>query len=226
MAKSGAPARLKVINLFGGPGRGKSTVRAGLFWLMKTHGFSVEEVPEYAKSLVLQGNTWQLQEEQLFIFAQQHHPQLLVARNGYDYAVTDSPLHLCPFYATLAPQHAYPELEPLVDAAYARHDNFNFFLTLEALDSAEQPDAFEARGRLQSAEQASQVERALRQYLDGKGIACIDMPVDRLTPWRILEHVAPGSVCWPQWPDDEALPPGHSRRNAALQTNACKKVTQ
>ena len=46
------------INLFGGPGVGKSTLAAGLFWFFKTnrltlkHSYVIELVREFAKDLV------------------------------------------------------------------------------------------------------------------------------------------------------------------------------
>ena len=43
---------MKVINLFGGPGCGKSTTAADLFARMKLRGLSVELVTEYAKDVV------------------------------------------------------------------------------------------------------------------------------------------------------------------------------
>ena len=42
---------LKVINFFGPPGTGKSTVASGLFNLMKVNGFSVEAINEFAKQM-------------------------------------------------------------------------------------------------------------------------------------------------------------------------------
>lgn len=41
-----------VINLIGGPGSGKSTTAAGLFFRMKSMGVRCELVTEYAKELV------------------------------------------------------------------------------------------------------------------------------------------------------------------------------
>ena len=43
---------MKVINLVGGPGCGKSTTAAGLFYELKRRDYSVELVTEYAKSRV------------------------------------------------------------------------------------------------------------------------------------------------------------------------------
>ena len=66
-------SKLKVINLFGAPGVGKSTIAAGLFYFMKTAGESVEHVTEYAKYLVLTDRVQQLEDEQLYLLAKQHH---------------------------------------------------------------------------------------------------------------------------------------------------------
>ena len=41
-----------VINLFGGPGCGKSTIAAELFAILKKQGYEVELVTEYAKDKV------------------------------------------------------------------------------------------------------------------------------------------------------------------------------
>ncbi len=49
------PERLKVINLWAGPGAGKSTTAAGLFNLMKIRGYNVELVTEFAKEMVYEG---------------------------------------------------------------------------------------------------------------------------------------------------------------------------
>jgi adenylylsulfate kinase-like enzyme len=44
--------KLHVINLFGGPGTGKSTLAAALFTDLKMKGINAELVTEFAKDLV------------------------------------------------------------------------------------------------------------------------------------------------------------------------------
>jgi len=178
------PDKLTVINLYGAPGRGKSTVRAGLFWLMKTSGMSVEEISEYAKYLSLKGCTWQLTEEQLFVFAQQHHQQVIVQRKGFQFAVTDSPLHLSAFYGA---EHNHHALEPLIDEAHARFNNHHFFLSRLV-----PPGTFEHRGRAHDAQASALIEPRMRRYLRDKGIVCTDLVISARTPWDILALVAPG----------------------------------
>ena len=63
--------KTKIINFFGGPGIGKSTQAAGLFYLMKRDGLSVELTEEFPKVLSWEGNVSGLK-DQLYITANQH----------------------------------------------------------------------------------------------------------------------------------------------------------
>ena len=85
------------INLWGGPGCGKSTTASGLFSLMKMRGHKVELVTEYAKELTYDSN-WDLLTKQEFIFPEQYHRQKRLV-NHVDYVITDSPLPLNIIYA-------------------------------------------------------------------------------------------------------------------------------
>lgn len=187
-----ASRKLKVINFFGAPCVGKSSVRSGLFWLMKSHHLSAEEVSEYAKYLVLAERKWQLSEEQIYLFAKQYHKQLIIARSGYEYAVTDSPLQLCAFYA---PPRYFNHFEGLVDDVFESFENINFFLTRNLSDGA-----FENRGRTHSQKEAEQVELDMREFLDKKSIVYVDVPVDIYAPWKILDVIQPGLALLPKFP--------------------------
>ena len=52
-----------VINLFGGPSSGKTTMAAGLFRLLKTMNKKVELVQEFAKDLVWENNLGKLSDQ-------------------------------------------------------------------------------------------------------------------------------------------------------------------
>lgn len=176
-------APLKVVNLFGAPGIGKSSVRAGLFWLMKSRHHSVEEVTEFAKQLVLEGTEWQLRDNQIRLLADQHHRQLIISRNGYKFAVTDSPLLLCSFYA---PPEIFPSFHALAHEAHASFENFNFLLTRNLEGPGE---VFEDRGRLQTREESMQIAQRMQDYLEKNNIAYTKVPVNEHAPARILSHL-------------------------------------
>lgn len=84
--------RSKVVNLFGGPGSGKSTTSAGVFAILKLHNVECELVTEYAKDLVWEERHKTFLDQQ-YIFAKQHHKLWMVA-DKVDVIVTDCPLIL------------------------------------------------------------------------------------------------------------------------------------
>jgi len=88
---------MKLINLWGGPGTGKSTTAAGLFSLMKLKGYDVELVPEYAKDLTWEGHHNKLA-DQNYVFAKQHRRIARLVEHDLDYVITDSPLLFTIYY--------------------------------------------------------------------------------------------------------------------------------
>lgn len=176
-------APLRVINLFGSPGQGKSTVRAGLFWLLKTHQYSVEEVAEFAKYLCLSNRKWQLRRDPLSVLAEQNHRQDIL-RGRYRFAISDSPLMLCDFYAPDDYALRSRSFSATVEEHFAGYDNVNFFLSRD-LEQGE----FETEGRDHDKAQSLETQARMREFLDRKGVRYKDLPIDILTPWRLAEEV-------------------------------------
>lgn len=180
-------AKLRVVNLFGAPGVGKSATRSGLFWLMKVKRMSVEEVSEYAKFLVLSGREWQLKRDQLSVMASQHH-KMLILDGVYDYAVTDSPLMLASFYA---PKGTPKSFGSMCEEYAAEYENINFFLTRDL------GTGFEAQGRVHGKEASQRIEGEQKEFLSKLGYAWHDVELGDASPWAILEkmeELAPGSI--------------------------------
>lgn len=85
-----------IVNLFGAPGAGKSTTRAGVFHRLKLAGVNAEECTEYAKDL-----TWEKRYTALkcqpYVFGKQlRNMERLIGQ--VDVLVTDSPLLLSIYY--------------------------------------------------------------------------------------------------------------------------------
>lgn len=87
---------MKVINLFGGPGTGKSTTAALVFAQMKQMGLKTELVTEYAKDKVWE-KSFGVLSNQLYVFGKQHH-RLWRLQDEVDYAICDSPLAISLYY--------------------------------------------------------------------------------------------------------------------------------
>lgn len=114
---------MTVINLFGGPGVGKSTIATELFTIMKKKNFKVELVTEFAKDLTYADDRTRLR-DQLLILAEQNH-RLFRLKNNVDYAITDSPLLMAIAYnKTIDPSI----FNPFVKEIFKSYKNLNFFI--------------------------------------------------------------------------------------------------
>lgn len=115
---------MKVVNLFGGPGSGKSTTAAGLFNKMKLAGHRVELVTEFAKDLTYEGAHCILG-NQLAILGEQDR-RLRRLSQKVDYAITDSPLLMGLIYVT--PPYDQQWFTDAVVGAFNSYSNINIIL--------------------------------------------------------------------------------------------------
>jgi len=118
------PPRLKVVNLWAGPGAGKSTTAAELFAKMKHAGYRVELVTEEAKDLTYDGDTRRL-ENQLLLLGRQYDRLDRIA-GQVEWAITDSPLPLVVAY--LNPRWRTPSFVALASEAFGHFDNHDFVI--------------------------------------------------------------------------------------------------
>lgn len=86
-----------VINLYGGPGTGKSTTMAALFVELKRQGHLVEMAHEWVKHPVWAGETHVLA-DQLYILAKQNRT-LRRLYGAVEFIVTDAPLRMSCVYS-------------------------------------------------------------------------------------------------------------------------------
>lgn len=157
----------KVINLYGGPGTGKSTTAAGLFCLMKNLGINVEIAREFAKDLVWENSTDTLK-DQLFVTATQHH-RIFTLKDKVDFIITDSPILLGKVYGK---EHHY-----LINSLYSRYDNIDVFL--------KRVKPYNTSGRLQSEEKAKQLDSEIKK-LTSFNFTTVS---DSLAPSKIFEFL-------------------------------------
>jgi len=87
----------KIVCLYGGPGSGKSTIAAGLFFKLKQENFNCELNREYVKEWVWEGRKIK-PGDQTYYFAKQSRKERLYMERKLDFIITDSPLILTHFY--------------------------------------------------------------------------------------------------------------------------------
>ena len=117
---------MKVISIWGGPGVGKSTTAAGLFYEMKKRGLNVELVQEYAKDAVWE-KRHNILDDQIYIFAKQQRRIARLAEHDIDWVITDSPIPLGLVY--LRPNTLSSNFSNLVMEVFGGFDNYNFLLS-------------------------------------------------------------------------------------------------
>jgi len=145
---------MKVINMYAGPGAGKSTTAAALFALMKWNGINVELVDEYAKEISWD-KRYNLLEDQAYVMAKQNR-KLWRLRDQVDYAITDSPLILAPLYCSDLYMPNY--FTKFTHEVYRSYDNINIYLN--------RVKPFSSIGRHHTEEQSRQKDVEIRAMLN------------------------------------------------------------
>ena len=115
---------MKVINLFGAPGSGKSTGAAYLFSKLKMAGINAELVTEFAKDKVYEDSK-EVFNNQTYILGKQCFRQSKL-RDKVDVIVTDSPLPLSIYYND--DKDIQDELSSLALKIFDSYDNHNYFI--------------------------------------------------------------------------------------------------
>jgi len=168
---------MKVINLFGGPGTGKSTTASDVFALMKWNNYNVELVNEYAKEL-----TWEkrhiILEDQLYVTAKQNS-KLWRIKDQVEWAITDSPLILGQAYARTdyLPNHFCN----LIHEVYNIYDNINILLIREK--------PFHPVGRNQTKDEAVALDVYIKEMLDQYQYPYIEVPGNQSARSVIFEYI-------------------------------------
>ena len=137
---------MKVINLFGGPGTGKSTIAAQLFVDLKILQLNCELVTEFAKDLTYDESI-RVMDNQIWIFANQHQ-RMYRLQDKVDYLVTDAPLFNSIIYSGKGDDHK--SFHNFVLHEFNRYDNLNVFI--------ERSTDYRQEGRYQNEREAIDVD--------------------------------------------------------------------
>lgn len=165
-----------VINLYGGPGCGKSTVAAGLFYELKCAGFECELTGEYAKDKTWDNNP-EVLDNQPFIFGQQLH-RIWRLNNKVEIIVCDSPILLSIIYS----KENSELFEEFIVEQYSKYNNINFIL--------DRTVKYDVIGRNQTEEEAIELDNKLIDIMKKYNISYTKVIGDSKTKVnRILNHL-------------------------------------
>jgi len=141
-----------VVNLFGGPGTGKSTTAAGVFHQLKLQGINCEMALEYAKDKVWEESA-QVLGNQLYVFGKQFHRVWRLLRK-VDIVITDSPL----LNSILYYEDKNPFFPEMVVFEHSRLNNLDVLLG--------RVKEYNPAGRLQTKEKARALDGKIKGILD------------------------------------------------------------
>ena len=150
-----------VVNLFGGPGSGKSTSASHIFANLKWEDIECELVQEYAKDLVWE-KRFKTFEDQVYMFGKQHH-RVFRLLGQVDVVITDSPLLLTPIYDG----EKRETLKKLSFEEFDKNHNFNIFLRRKK--------KYNPKGRNQDEEGAKEKDRQIKALLEENNVPFIEM---------------------------------------------------
>lgn len=157
----------KIINLFAGPGSGKSTNMAFIFGLLKKAGVNGEMATEFAKDKVWE-ESFGVFKSQPYVFGKQFHKvNRLVDKT--EAVVTDSPILLSVTYDNTSLQH----FTPVVVEAFRSFDNMNYFIR--------RTKKYNPNGRMQTEDEAKVIDMQIYDMLHNYNI-----------PFTIVEDNAAG----------------------------------
>ena len=162
---------MKIVNLFSGPGCGKSTTASGLFYSLKSGHAEVEMVTEYAKDMTWE-RRYNILEDQIYVFAKQQRRLGRLKDHGLDWVITDSPIPLGLCY--LSPEQDNLYLRELVWNVFDSYHNVNFLI--------ERHVPYNPVGRNQNETEACEIDTTVKHLL-----------LDRQVPFQTVKG-GPGCV--------------------------------
>jgi ABC-type dipeptide/oligopeptide/nickel transport system ATPase component len=140
-----------VVNLFGGPGCGKSSSAAAIFSILKLHDINAELVTEFAKDLTWEDRSVALS-NQYYIWGKQFHRMERIF-DKVDVIITDSPLLLSSIYN----KDYNIFFDAIVLDAFNKFANINFVLN--------RTKKYHKEGRSQTEDEARNIDERIKSLL-------------------------------------------------------------
>ena len=170
--------RTVLINLYGGPGSGKSTVAAALFYFLKRKGYVAEIITEYAKEYAWKGEPITpavqidlLEKEFLRIYRRLGKVQ---------YIITDTPLHIAGYYACTM---------GLMDVTLWYLRRLNNLVMNQIHIPLVRPKAYDSLGRFENEEEAIALDTKQIEFLKATGYSGVIYSRQKIDEQSLLSLV-------------------------------------
>ena len=161
---------IRRINLYAGPGCGKTSQAAGLFYALKSLHKNIEHVSEYIKEwawLGFEPSSF----DQVYILAKQMRQEDVVLRNGANLIITECPLLLSVVYSRMNGLPGWESLWKLGEVFEQQFPSLNIFM-----QRGDKP--YRQEGRYHTLEQAIEIDNLTREFLTEGGVSFTDFAFD------------------------------------------------
>lgn len=150
-----------IVNLFAGPGAGKSTGAAYVFAKLKLAGIDCEYVSEFAKDKVWENNS-EVFKNQFYITGKQSF-KISRCFGKVDVIITDSPIALGAVYADTEGL----KLASLQEFNKYENNNLNVFI--------ERKKKYNPNGRNQTEDEAKEIDISVKKFLVNNNISFVSV---------------------------------------------------
>jgi nicotinamide riboside kinase len=169
---------MRVVNLFAGPGTGKSTTAAGLFNELKNRGVNAEYCQEFAKDAAWEKRGKKFFAAQQYIYGEQSW-RMHRMKDEVDIMVTDCPLILGNVY--MPDTFPMQSLRTTMAEDFEQYDNLNIFL--------KRNKPYNPKGRNQNFDEAKELDDAIMQMLGDYKIPFYILDTSRTTAFQIIDKM-------------------------------------
>ena len=175
----------KLVNLFGGPGIGKSSITSGVFYELKRNHINCNSPYEFAKKLAWDNNVPAIK-DQLYVLGNQHRG-IAECYGKVDYIIVDSPVLLSLVYTTWYgkgyPAEFYSEsFNQMIIDLHNNYDNLN--ILLERTEGKHNDDE-----RYQNLEESIKIDAHCKKILDDNDVDYYTLRVDETTVDKIIQLI-------------------------------------
>lgn len=160
-----------VINLIGGPGAGKSTEMAGLFYFLKKRGVNCEMATEYVKDKAWEED-YRAMDDQIYIIGKQFH-RISRLIDKVDIVIMDTSL----LSSIIYDKNKSEALKQLCVDAFNRFNNMVFFIDRGYT-------AFKNEGRRESFDEARAIDAKYLKLMDE-----LDIPYIKVTNDNAIDTI-------------------------------------
>jgi hypothetical protein len=174
----------KIINLFGGPGIGKSSIASGLTYKLKKKHITCDNPYEFPKLLAWDDNHSAIR-DQLYVLANQHRG-IVKSYGKVDYIILDSPILLSLTYRNYYKSNEYPAtlygktFDNLVLETFNQYENINILLERGEGNHNE-------KERYQSLDESKELDKAIELSMIKNNIPYYVVKVGKNTVKDILK---------------------------------------